>query len=63
MEERRRGVHNQCGHVAVHRIECEICDEDGWDLGCLGCQTAVSEKRLLLMFHFAKEGNVPSEEC
>lgn len=41
MEERRGDVQNHSGHVAVHGVECEICDKDRWDLGCLGCQTAI----------------------
>ena len=41
MEERRGDVQNHGGHVAVHGVECEICDKDRWDLGRLGCQTEI----------------------
>jgi len=41
MEERRDGVYDGGGHVAVHGVEREICDENGWYLGFLGRQAAV----------------------
>jgi hypothetical protein len=56
MKERRGGVHNRSGHVAVHGIECKVCDKNGWELGCLSCQAAVSEKRLSPVFCFVEEG-------
>ena len=57
MEERRGGIHNAGCHIAVNGIEREIRDENGWDLGCLGCQAAISERPLSLVLLFPEEGS------
>ena len=57
MEERRGGVHNRGGHVAVDGIESEVRNENGWDPGCLSCQAVILEGYLSLVLPVVEEGD------
>ena len=56
MKERGSNIHNQGGHVAVHGVEREVCNEDGWNAGCLGCEATISGKAYLQHPAIARKG-------